>query len=291
MLSFSLSEYAFTNDSSSSFVFSQSPTIQEPNRRKRTTTKTKTTTIRTIRMTRRRTYGQWRQHGAKDDDDDNGDGATDNNGNEDDDGDGATDDDGDGATDDDDDDGDDSDDAAADNNNVDVDNIDDNNLLPRIGKRNDVGNDCMLSVDGTDFQVAKSYEKPFYSYKFKKSGLRYEVALCIKTGDIYWTAGPYLPGNWNDDMIFKNGLVYQLEPGERCESDDGYRGSAPLYAKLPTLPEEDPVRAAIQQRVRNRQDTVNKRFKNWAILDSRIGPFLLSLIATSCLITNLFFVP
>ena len=133
-------------------------------------------------------------------------------------------------------------------------------------KIGDVGNDCMLSVDGTDFRVAKSYEKPLYSYKFKKSGLRYEVALCIKTGDICWTAGPYLPGIWNDNMIFNNGLVYQLEAGERCETDDGYRGSAPVYVKLPTLPEEDPVRAAIQQRVRNRQETVNKRFKNWAIL-------------------------
>jgi hypothetical protein len=35
---------------------------------------------------------------------------------------------------------------------------------------------------------------------------------------------------------------------------------------LPTLVDKDPVRAAIQQRVRNRQETVNKRFKNWAIL-------------------------
>ena len=97
-------------------------------------------------MTRRRTYGQWHRHGATDDDDDNGDGATDNNGDEDDDGDCATDDngDGDGATDDDDgddDDGDDSDGAVddddVDDNNNDVDNIDGNNLPPRVGKRND----------------------------------------------------------------------------------------------------------------------------------------------------------
>jgi len=33
-------------------------------------------------------------------------------------------------------------------------------------------NDCLLSVDGTDFCVAKSYERPYNSYKFKKSGLR-----------------------------------------------------------------------------------------------------------------------
>jgi hypothetical protein len=37
-------------------------------------------------------------------------------------------------------------------------------------KAGDVGNNCLLSVDGTDFRVAKSYEKPYYSYKFKKLG-------------------------------------------------------------------------------------------------------------------------
>jgi hypothetical protein len=88
-------------------------------------------------MTRRRTYGQWRQHGAKDNDDDNSDDATDNNGDED--GDGAMDDNGNGngATDDNDNDGNDSDKAVADNNGVNVDNIDNDNLPPRIGKRND----------------------------------------------------------------------------------------------------------------------------------------------------------
>ena len=124
----------------------------------------------------------------------------------------------------------------------------------------------MLSVDGTDFRVAKSYAKPLYSYKFKKSGLRYEVALCIKTGDICWWAGPYLPGNWNDNMIFQDGLVHMLEPGERCEADDGYRGSSPLHVVCPAVIFAGPEKAEMQQRVRNRQETVNKRFKNWAIL-------------------------
>ncbi len=52
----------------------------------------------------------------------------------------------------------------------------------------------MLSVDGTDFRIAMGYCKPFWSYKFKKSGLRYEVGLCILTGDICWWSGPYAPG-------------------------------------------------------------------------------------------------
>ncbi len=37
-------------------------------------------------------------------------------------------------------------------------------------KVGDVGNNCLLSVDGTDLRAAKSYEKPYYSYKFKKLG-------------------------------------------------------------------------------------------------------------------------
>ena len=72
-------------------------------------------------------YGQWRQNGAIDNDNNNGDGTTDNDGN------GATD-----NNDDNDDDGNDTDGAAADNDNVDdVDNIDNDNLPPRVGKRND----------------------------------------------------------------------------------------------------------------------------------------------------------
>jgi len=57
-----------------------------------------------------------------------------------------------------------------------------------------------------------------------------------------------------------------LEPGERCETDRGYEGAAPAYAKCPGVLWADPNLAEIQQRVRSRQETVNERFKNWAIL-------------------------
>lgn len=139
-------------------------------------------------------------------------------------------------------------------------------------KKNDVGNDCLLSVDGTDFRLAMGYSKPFYSYKFKKSGLRYEVGLCIITGEICWWNGPFAPGIWNDEMIFKHALATNLEHGERCETDKGYRGSAPHFVKCPGGVEEDPDPAvkAMKSRVRNRQETVNKRFKNWGIL---VTPF------------------
>jgi hypothetical protein len=59
-----------------------------------------------------------------------------------------------------------------------------------------------------------------------------------------------------------------LEAGERCETDDGYQGSAPLYAKCPGVIEANLDKAEMQQRVKNHQEMVNKRFKNCAILST-----------------------
>ena len=57
-----------------------------------------------------------------------------------------------------------------------------------------------------------------------------------------------------------------LEPGERCETDRGYQGSAPTYVKCPGVLEADPNTPEKQQQVRSWQETINERFKNWAIL-------------------------
>lgn len=52
----------------------------------------------------------------------------------------------------------------------------------------DRGNDCLVSVDGTDFRCKGRrlpdgrINKSWYSYKFDGPGLRYEVGLCILTG-------------------------------------------------------------------------------------------------------------
>ena len=132
-------------------------------------------------------------------------------------------------------------------------------------KLQDKGNDCLISVDGTDFRVPESGKK-FFSFKFRKSGLRYEVGLCILTGVIVWINGHYKAGSWKDISIFRNSLKSHLEEGERVEADDGYVGEAPEFIKCPasfTNPQET---LFMQQRVRNRQETVNKRLKNWGAL-------------------------
>lgn len=115
------------------------------------------------------------------------------------------------------------------------------------------GNDCLLSVDGTDFQIEELGNK-FYSHKFLGSALRYEVAICILTGDILWIHGPFEPGLYPDISIFRNALKHHLSQNERVEADDGYVGDSPEHVKCPksfTLLEETKF---IQTRVRSRQE-------------------------------------
>lgn len=120
-------------------------------------------------------------------------------------------------------------------------------------------------MDGTDFQIPNKGSL-FYSHKFKKSGLRYEVGLCIRTGDIVWINGPYACGKWADISIFRDSLKSKLDQYERVEADDGYIGEAPRHIKCPKSATNKRINEAMQSRVRRRHETVNKRFKDWGIL-------------------------
>ena len=122
-----------------------------------------------------------------------------------------------------------------------------------------------MSVDGTDFRIFHC-GRQFYSYKYRASGLRYEVAICILSGECVWISGPYEPGLWNDISIFRNGLMHELEEGERVEADDGYKGEAPRHVKTPNSIAQREDTATMQSLVRRRQETINKRFKQFGIL-------------------------
>jgi len=70
--------------------------------------------------------------------------------------------------------------------------------------RGDIGNACKVSVDGTDFRIFnwKPFWSGWFSHKFKGPGVRYEVGLCIRTGDIVWINGPFPCGQYPDITIF-----------------------------------------------------------------------------------------
>ena len=51
------------------------------------------------------------------------------------------------------------------------------------------------------------------------------MAICIQTGWIVWTNGPFPCGSFPDSKIFlQEGLKFELGENERVEVDNGYRG-------------------------------------------------------------------
>lgn len=130
-----------------------------------------------------------------------------------------------------------------------------------------IGNNCLLSVDGTDCRIQKSGSM-WSSHKFnKKASVFYEVALCIRTGDIYWVNGPFPCGCWPDISIFRESLMDELDECERVEADKGYIGESPEYCKVPgALYDHNLEYCAMKKRLVSRHETVNNCFKMFTCL-------------------------
>lgn len=138
-------------------------------------------------------------------------------------------------------------------------------------KENDVHNDCLMSVDGTDFRIlqkgAARKGNAFGSHKYAgKSALWYEIGICILTGHLVWIQGPYPAGKFNDIAIFNMCLAHFLDPYERVEADNGYRGHVEKV-KCPKNANNRPEKVKMQALMRSRHETVNGRLKHWGILE------------------------
>lgn len=137
-------------------------------------------------------------------------------------------------------------------------------------KINDIGNDCLMSVDGTDFLLAyRSNDGNLYCYKFKGPELRYEVSVCLWTSNIVWISGPHFSGLYNDLQIFHMELINMLEEHIRVRADDGYNGKYQWKCKFPWGISRKGDRTRMNQRQQNRHETVNKQFKNWGYMKKK----------------------
>ena len=132
----------------------------------------------------------------------------------------------------------------------------------------DNGSICKISVDGTNFKINEP--SPFlgmwFSHKYSQAAVRYEIGLCIQTGYIVWTHGPFLAGLMPDISVFRSKLKYQLAPGERVRCGRVYRGE---FCKI-ELPDECCGYGTHQHRtkqiVRARHETMNRRLKQFGCL-------------------------
>ena len=122
-------------------------------------------------------------------------------------------------------------------------------------------------MDGTDFRIQEPspFDPKWYSHKFKTSGLRYEVGICLTTGNIVWVNGPYACGEWPDLRITRDLLIHYLEHREMIVADKGYRDN---FHRCLTPTDDKPNLNRIMAKWRARHETVNRRFKQFGVLQS-----------------------
>ena len=123
---------------------------------------------------------------------------------------------------------------------------------------------CYLTVDCTDCPVFEPlpFHPEMYSHKFNGPGIKYEVAICIRTGHIVWINGPFAAST-SDPTIFENGLSNELEENEVVEADGVYRG--PDKAMLPQQGIDSAERKQ-KSVARGRHEVVNGRLKQFNVL-------------------------
>ena len=121
-----------------------------------------------------------------------------------------------------------------------------------------------VSIDATDYPVQEPhpFDSSFYSHKFNSSGLRYEIGICISTGEVVWGNGPYKCGSWPDLRIFRYKLKDLLLPNELIIADLGYCDNRVI---LPPVCSSSRY-VLFHRKVRARHETLNSRLKNFRIL-------------------------
>ena len=83
--------------------------------------------------------------------------------------------------------------------------------------------------------------------------------------------GSFPTGKYSDITIFRDSLITFLGPSERIEAVDGYIGKAPHNIRRLMSVTNPREMMKIQGRIRNRQETVNMRFKDWGFLKQVIS--------------------
>ena len=88
----------------------------------------------------------------------------------------------------------------------------------------DPGQRCNMMVDGMDFHIQElaPFDPKWYSHKFNRPGLHYEIGVCIKTRWIVWVNRPFPPREWPDWKITRLAINHQLHDHESYVGDEGY---------------------------------------------------------------------
>jgi hypothetical protein len=132
----------------------------------------------------------------------------------------------------------------------------------------------VLTVDGQHCWIQEpqhptwSIDTEYYSHKYAKAGLDYELAIAIRDSHLVWMAGPF-PAGKSDNKVFKQeGLKAKLiETKKRGIADGGYPGSPELLS-TPNKHDSKAVRK-FKSRALKRHERFNGMMKEFESISGR----------------------
>ena len=127
----------------------------------------------------------------------------------------------------------------------------------------------IASVDGVHCQISEIRTNPskdICSYKNKKPGLVYEIAVAVYNDSLVWINGPF-PAGMSDLKVFRAGLKQKIPEGKRLIADQGYVAESRICSTRNPL--DTPSVKELKKRAKARHETFNRRLKAWEILNQR----------------------
>jgi hypothetical protein len=140
----------------------------------------------------------------------------------------------------------------------------------------DWGDDVwIVTVDGTHCWINEpthpdwSQDKEYYSHKYNKAGLNYELGISIASSRLVWMNGPFKAGT-NDVSIFqaRHGLKEKLQSiGKKGIGDKGYNGHHNDVSTFNAL--DSRAVKKFKSRALHRHETFNNMTKRFDCLSGR----------------------
>jgi hypothetical protein len=139
----------------------------------------------------------------------------------------------------------------------------------------------VVSVDGTHCWIAEpkhpewSQDKKFYSHKYNKAGISYELAIDLARDRLVWMNGPFRAGK-NDVKIFRHhGLMEKLlATNKKAIGDKGYSGARYRGVVSTWNAHDDYYVKKFKSRALKRHEYFNGMIKRFGCMDGRFrgGP-------------------
>jgi hypothetical protein len=129
----------------------------------------------------------------------------------------------------------------------------------------------ICSVDGVHCQISEIRTKPdknLCSFKNKKPGVVYELAIAVYDSRLVWINGPFFAGTGDIDVFrMPGGLKSKIPEGKRVIADQGYVGESNICSIRNPLDTKEVKE--LKRRAKARHEVFNGRLKDFAILSQR----------------------